>query len=63
MIGRFPKMGHERLDLADPPVRFYALRGFPYVVVYDADTRPPRILRVLHGARDLPQALSDRSDR
>jgi toxin ParE1/3/4 len=61
-IGRFPQIGRKRPDLAEPPVRFYALRGFPYVVVYDAYIGPPRILRVLHGARDLPQVLSDLGD-
>jgi hypothetical protein len=33
------------------------------VVVYRPDTVPPRILRVLYGARDLPNLLSgQRSD-
>ncbi|MGH6945631.1 MAG: type II toxin-antitoxin system RelE/ParE family toxin [Geminicoccaceae bacterium] len=59
LIGRFPKIGSERPDLADPPVRFHVLRGFPYVLVYDADGTPPRILRVLDGARDLPELLRD----
>jgi toxin ParE1/3/4 len=35
------------------------LTGFPYVVVYDAASLPPRIVRILHGARDLPGALED----
>jgi len=35
------------------------LRGFPYIVVYRANAIPPRILRVLHGARDLPEVLQD----
>jgi toxin ParE1/3/4 len=57
LIGQFPNMGSLREDLADPPVRFYVLRGFPYLLVYDADASPPRVLRILHGARDLPEAL------
>jgi len=28
-------------------------------VVYDAGTRPPTIVRVVHGARDLPEVLRD----
>lgn len=47
-----------RGDLAPEHIRFLVLRGFPYVLVYDARTDPPRILRVLHGARDLPEALT-----
>jgi len=33
------------------------LTGFPYVIVYDAGRRPPAIVRILHGARDLPEIL------
>jgi plasmid stabilization system protein ParE len=35
------------------------LRGFPYILVYRGSTIPPRILRILHGARDLPEVLQD----
>jgi plasmid stabilization system protein ParE len=56
---RSPKSGTERPNLADPPARFLVIRGFPYVVVYDTDTTPPTILRIVHGARDLPKALQD----
>lgn len=59
LIGDFPHIGTTRPDLADPPVRFHVLRGFPYVIVYDGDSSPPVILRVLHGARDLPELLRD----
>lgn len=58
-IGKHPNLGKAVTDLAAPPVRFLALTGFPYVVVYDCDTRPPLILRLLHGARDLPEILAD----
>jgi hypothetical protein len=33
--------------------------AFPYLLAYDAGATPPRILRVLHTARDLPEALAD----
>jgi plasmid stabilization system protein ParE len=52
-------MGKQRRDLAPETVRFLVLRGFPYIVVYRANAVPPRILRVLHGARDLPEVLQD----
>lgn len=58
-MGRFPDMGREWPELVDPPVRLLALTGFPYLVVYDPDHRPPLILRVLHGARDLPDILAE----
>ena len=58
-LGEHPEMGSLRTKLTDPPVRFLPLTGFPYVIVYDADHRPPLILRVLHGARDLPIVLQD----
>jgi toxin ParE1/3/4 len=59
-LSEHAEIGFERPELADPPVRFLSLTGFPYLIVYDADRRPPLILRVLHGARDLPQVLRER---
>lgn len=58
MISAHPEIGEARAELAPGHIRFLLLRGFPYVVVYDVSTDPPRILRVLHGARDLPEALT-----
>ena len=58
-LGEYPFSGKEQPDLASPPVRFLALSGFPYVIVYDAALKPPVILRILHGARYLPEILDD----
>jgi toxin ParE1/3/4 len=58
-IGEHSRIGTERPNLAPAPVRFLAMTGFPHVIVYDADLRPPLVLRVLHGARDLPELLGD----
>jgi toxin ParE1/3/4 len=58
-LSEHPEIGVERPELADPPVRFLSLTGFPYLIVYDADRRPPLILRVLHAARDLPEVLRE----
>lgn len=58
-IGGHPALGVERPDLAEAPIRFLMLTGFPYVIAYDATCRPPLILRVLHGARDIPEVLRD----
>ncbi len=58
LIGRHAEIGAERLELASPPIRFWTLRRFPYVLAYNASRAPPRILRVVHGARDLPEVFS-----
>lgn len=60
-IGRYAQIGGLRPELADEPYRFVTLTGFPYVIVYNAGRKPPLILRVLHGARDLPEVLRDLS--
>jgi toxin ParE1/3/4 len=57
-IGQHPNSGSNRPDIAAPPARVLVLTGFPYVLIYDCDVVPPRILRVLHGARDLPTVMS-----
>jgi toxin ParE1/3/4 len=56
---RQPKIGRHRPDLLPEPYRFWSLRGFPYLLVYDSAAHPPRILRVLHMARDLGSVLDD----
>jgi toxin ParE1/3/4 len=58
-IGSHVHFGVLRPELADPPYRFVVLAGFPYVIIYNADRRPPLIVRILHGARDLPEVLRD----
>jgi plasmid stabilization system protein ParE len=59
MLARQPMLGRRRLDLLPEPYRFWSLRGFPYLLVYNASASPPRILRVLHMARDLRTLLDD----
>ena len=56
-IGEHPLVGAPKPHLASPPIRFLSIRGYPYVVVYTPDRGPPMIVRVLHDARDLPDAL------
>ncbi len=58
-IGRYAQSGVQRPDLAGDKYRFVMLTGYPYVIVYNADRCPPLIVRVLHGARDLPEVLRD----
>ena len=52
-----PKLGRVRLELAPERFRFWSLRGFPYLLVYDAEAEPPIILRFVHQSRDLPAVL------
>ena len=60
-IGANPAIGATRPFLGADRFHFLLLRGFSYLVVYTADTDPPRILRVLHTARDLPAILTARA--
>jgi toxin ParE1/3/4 len=52
-----PKLGRVRLELAPGQYRFWSLRGFPYLLVYDAESEPPIIPRFVHQSRDLPVVL------
>jgi toxin ParE1/3/4 len=58
-LGEFPMMGLERPEIVGPPYRFVAVHGFPHLVVYDARQSPPLIMRIVHGAQDLPAILHD----
>jgi plasmid stabilization system protein ParE len=54
-----PKAGHVRSDLTDRKVRFWTLPHFShFVIVYDPASDPLRIIRILHGSRDLPSQLA-----
>ena len=52
-----PKLQRVRLELAPQRFRFWSLRGFPYLLVYDAEAEPPIILRLVHQSHDLPAVL------
>jgi plasmid stabilization system protein ParE len=58
-----PLRGHVRRDLTKLPVRFWTVLRFPnYVIVYDPSSRPLKIIRILHGARNMQRQLkSERS--
>jgi toxin ParE1/3/4 len=58
-IGNHRYFGALHPELAQAPYRFVTLTGFPYVLVYNAEREPPLILRILHGAQDLPEILRD----
>ena len=58
-LSRRPLLGHRRLEVLPEPFRFWPVKGFPYLLVYNAERRPAQVLRVLHMARDLPPLLAD----
>ena len=59
VLGSHPLSGSRRPELALDPVRFYLLSGYPYLLVCLSDRSPPAVARLIHGARDLEQALGD----
>src|SRR5438876_990393 len=56
MLAQNPRLGHKRPDLTDEPVLFWLVRGH-YLVVYQRETQPLKIVRILHGARDASSQL------
>jgi len=57
-LGRLPSLGHARKDLTRRPVLFFPLYSF--LVVYQPDVKPIRIMAVLRGKRDLKRILRER---
>jgi antitoxin ParD1/3/4/toxin ParE1/3/4 len=52
-----PGLGHLRHDLSDESLRVFKV--FSYLIIYRPDTSPVQILRVIHGARDVPRAFQE----
>jgi plasmid stabilization system protein ParE len=58
LLGESPFAGHARKDLTRLPVRFWSVPGYSnYLIVYDPENRPVRVIRILHGARNVPEVL------
>jgi toxin ParE1/3/4 len=62
LIGARPLAGRQRPELLSGPYRFWSLVRFSYLIVYDPETDPVLILRLVHTRRDLPRALADLRD-
>ena len=58
-IGEHPLIGPVRTEFAPERFRFFVLRRFPYLIVYEPEQTPPRILRVVHASQDLAVLLAD----
>jgi plasmid stabilization system protein ParE len=58
-LGRMRQQGYRRTDLTKAPVRFFPL--YSYLIVYQPETTPVRIMAVLHGNQNLKRLLKERS--
>jgi antitoxin ParD1/3/4/toxin ParE1/3/4 len=54
-IAENPGVGHRREDLTGKPVLFWPV-GL-YLIIYNPARKPVEIIRVVHGARDVPSLL------
>ena len=54
-LGGNPGIGHFREDLAHRRYRFFLI--YSYLVVYRWQTKPIRVIRILHAARDVRELL------
>lgn len=53
-----PSAGRIRKDLTSLPVRFWPVQPYVnYLVAYIPDSKPLQIIRILHGARNIPSML------
>jgi plasmid stabilization system protein ParE len=50
-----PDLGHWRRDLTSKPVRFWPV--YSYLIIYDPNTQPLEIVRILSGYRDIAELL------
>ncbi len=58
LLARMPDIGRVRPDLGTPETRSWRVKGFrKYLIFYETLPDRVRLLRVLHGARDLHAEL------
>jgi antitoxin ParD1/3/4 len=49
-----PLRGRTREEITPLPLRFWTVQAFPnYIIVYDPQSDPLQIIRILHGSRDV----------
>ena len=56
-IAEHPQLGGRRSAWSRKPVRFFLIRTH-YWIVYNPETSPLEILRIIHAARDIPAVLA-----
>lgn len=58
LLAANPRAGHIRADLTERPVRFWSVQRYPnYLIIYNPDSSPLMVLRILHAARDTTRLL------
>jgi toxin ParE1/3/4 len=58
LLADSPLAGRTRKDITSFPLRFWVVHPYSnYLIVYDPEKQPLQIIRILHGARDLPMVL------
>jgi plasmid stabilization system protein ParE len=58
-IAEAPFRGRTRKELTMLPLRFWIVQRYPnYIIVYDPETKPLQIIRILHAKRNLKQILT-----
>ncbi len=59
LLAHSPLIGRMRKDVTQLPLRFWVVHPYSnYLIVYDPERTPLQVIRILHGARDLPSALT-----
>lgn len=57
-LAESPRAGRMRKDFTPLPLRFWVVQPYSsYLIVYDSEKKPLRIIRILHTSRDLPSVL------
>ena len=55
-----PLRGRTREEITAHPLRFWTVQAFPnYIIVYDPQSDPLQIIRILHGSRDVLAILGE----
>jgi toxin ParE1/3/4 len=58
-LAETPGLGSNQYSHLIPEVRMYVMQRFPYLVFYLDHPKHIEVIRLLHGKRDLPRALSN----
>jgi antitoxin ParD1/3/4 len=59
LLAESPYAGQVRKDLTPLPLRFWVVHPYRnYLIVYDPESNPLHVVRILHGARNLPSVLT-----
>jgi antitoxin ParD1/3/4 len=59
LVAESPLAGRMRKDVTPLPLRFWVVHPYSnYLIVYDPESKPLHVIRILHGARDLSSVLA-----